>query len=58
MVIHILNDGSNPKDITGHVVKVSEAITLYDRLKKFNRRLSSDEKQNHTALRGKTSAAS
>lgn len=48
-VIHILKDGTRPKDITGHVVKVSEATTFYDIMKNLNRRLS-DEKQNCTAL--------
>jgi hypothetical protein len=56
-VIHILKDGSRPKDITGHVVKVSEATTFYDIMKNLNRRLS-DESKNCTALRGKTPSAS
>lgn len=28
-VYHILRDGSTPKDITGHVVKISDADPLY-----------------------------
>ena len=28
-VYHILKDGSTPKDITGHVVKMEYAETLY-----------------------------
>lgn len=42
-VIHILKDGSRPKDITGHVVKVSEATTFYDIMKNLNRRLSNEK---------------
>ena len=29
MVHHVLKDGSRPEDITGHIVKVEEAYTLY-----------------------------
>ena len=59
MVIHILNDGSTTNDITDHVVKVSEAITLYDKIRKHNRRLLlSDESKNSTARKNKCSAAS
>lgn len=51
-VIHILKDGSRPKDITGHIVKASEAIALYDTMKNLNRRLSKNETQNCTTLSG------
>ena len=56
-VIHILKDGSRPKDITGHIVKASEAIALYDTMKNLNRRLSKNENQNRAALPGYTPAA-
>lgn len=35
-VYHILRDGSRPKDITGHVVKVSDAEPLYRYLHSIN----------------------
>lgn len=33
MVIHILKDGSKPKDITGHIVRLSDAEPLYRYMK-------------------------
>lgn len=38
-VYHILRDGSRPKDITGHVVKVEEATNFYEIIRKVNKRL-------------------
>lgn len=36
-VIHILKDGSRPKDITGHIVRMSDAESLYNRMKNMRR---------------------
>lgn len=38
MVIHILKDGSRVKDITGHIVKMSDAPTLYGLIEKIESR--------------------
>lgn len=54
-VIHILKDGSRPKDITGHVVKVSEATTFYEIMKNLNRRLSNEK--NRSVMPRNTPAA-
>lgn len=35
-VIHILKDGSQVDDITGHVVKVEDAGTLYNMIRAIN----------------------
>lgn len=45
MVYHILKDGSTLSDITGKVVKPSEAPQLYDLIGKLSKR-SQNEKQN------------
>ena len=37
-VYHILKDGSRPKDITGHVVKLSENQPVYDVIRQIERR--------------------
>ena len=36
-VIHILKDGSIVEDITGHVVKIEDAKTLYQLIDGINR---------------------
>lgn len=41
-VIHVLKDGSEVEDITGHVVRVKDAETLYSLIREINRK--SDEK--------------
>lgn len=43
-VYHILKDGSRPKDITGHVVRLENAEPLYRLLHSINR--GSDENHN------------
>lgn len=35
-VIHILKDGSQVEDITGHVVKMEDAGTLYNLIREIN----------------------
>lgn len=42
-VIHILKDGSEVEDITGRVVKVDDAGTLYSLIREINRK---SEKKN------------
>ena len=37
MVYHILKDGSRPKDITGHVVKIKDAEPVYRLFDSINR---------------------
>jgi hypothetical protein len=37
-VIHILKDGSEVEDITGRVVKVDDAGTLYSLIREINRK--------------------
>lgn len=37
MVIHILKDGTRVDNIVGHIVKVSEAETVYKLMTKINR---------------------
>ena len=37
-VIHILKDGSVVKDITGRIVRVSDARTLYDLINNINQK--------------------
>ena len=38
MVYHIMKDGSRPTDITGKVIKVSEAESLYEVMKQIHTR--------------------
>lgn len=46
MVYHIMKDGSKPTDITGKVIKVSEAGSLYEVMKQIhNRRLREGKKK-------------
>lgn len=40
-VIHILKDGSQVEDITGHVVKMDDAAPLYNLIREINRKSSS-----------------
>ena len=41
MVIHILKDGSVVKDITGRVVRMEDASTVYQLIDRINRERSS-----------------
>ena len=43
-VIHVLKDGSEVEDITGHVVKVEDAGALYGLIRDINRK--SEQSQN------------
>lgn len=36
-VYHVLKDGSRPKDLTGHVVKMADAEPLYRFIHSINR---------------------
>jgi hypothetical protein len=36
-VYHVLKDGSTPKDITGHIVRVADADPLYRYIHSINR---------------------
>lgn len=36
-VVHILKDGSRLKDITGHIVRLEDAGTLYQLIDRINR---------------------
>lgn len=49
MVYHILKDGSRPKDITGHVVKMEYAGQLYEFMKNYKK-----SKNTNTYDKGKT----
>lgn len=40
-VIHILKDGSQVEDITGHVVKMEDVNPLYQMIHNINRRIGS-----------------
>lgn len=44
MVYHILKDGSRPQDISGKVVKVSEAKNLYEVISGINKRSKNERK--------------
>ena len=35
MVYHILKNGDRPKDITGHIVKIKDAESLYQLIHKM-----------------------
>ena len=47
-VIHILKDGSQVKDITGHVVKMSDAKELYTLLESINSKRSQKAAKQNT----------
>jgi hypothetical protein len=38
-VYHVLKDGSRPKDITGHVVRMDDAEPLYRLLDSFSQKI-------------------
>lgn len=38
MVYHVLKDGSKPTDITGRVVRMSDAAPIYNLLESINRK--------------------
>lgn len=44
MVYHILRDGSTPSDITGKIVKVSEAQPLYEMIGNLSKRSENEKK--------------
>lgn len=46
-VFHVLKDGSTPKEITGHIVKVSDADPLYRYIHSINGG-SSPDRVRHT----------
>ena len=46
MVYHIMKDGSKPTDITGKVIKVSEAKSLYEVMKQIHKRRLNEGKRN------------
>lgn len=56
-VFHVLKDGSRPKDITGHVVKVEEATNFYEIIKKVNRRLLNENQNRKTLQSGNSREA-
>ena len=43
MVIHVMRDGSQVKDITGHVVKMQDAKMIYTLISKINERRKENE---------------
>lgn len=45
-IIHVLADGTKKTDITGHVVKKTEAQPFYDILNKINRRQNHERTNN------------
>lgn len=51
MVYHILKDGSRPKDITGHIVKMDEVPLAYEILKSIERRRTNEKKDDSKSLR-------
>lgn len=46
-VIHVLADGSRPTDITGHIVRLDDARSLYSFLHNVNRKQSQPKKFNN-----------
>lgn len=44
-VYHILKDGSRPKDLTGHVVRVGDDNNLYEIIHRINKRLCYEQVQ-------------
>ena len=38
MIIHILKDGSRVDDISGHIVKIEDAETVYNLMTTINRK--------------------
>lgn len=52
-VIHILKDGSRLEDITGHIVKVADADTVYNMIRAINRKnqsLHNSDRESESAL--------
>lgn len=45
MVVNILKDGTVKKDMTGHIVKMSDCPELYEVIKSIERRLSNEHKR-------------
>lgn len=46
MVIHILKDGTRVDDISGRVVKISEAEVVYKLMDSINRRAKREKENN------------
>ena len=42
-VIHVLKDGSQVEDITGHVVRIEDAGTLYKMIREINRKFEQSQ---------------
>jgi hypothetical protein len=51
MVYHVLADGTVTKDITGHVVKMSDAEAIYHLMSKMNNQ--NDKRKVHTEVKRK-----
>lgn len=45
-VYHVLRDGSTPKDITGHIVKVADADPLYRYIHSINQGSNPGKRKN------------
>ena len=45
MVYHIMKDGTKLTDITGKVIKVSEADSLYEVMKQIHKRRQREERK-------------
>lgn len=52
-VYHILKDGSRPRDITGHIVRLEDNAPLYQFLNTLNRRVQKTDETNNTYEHGK-----
>lgn len=46
-VIHILKDGSRVDDISGHVVRMEDAETLYKMIRKINSKTNQPKNKNN-----------
>lgn len=44
-VIHILKDGTRLEDITGHIVKISDAEPVYNLMTQINRRAAAEREK-------------
>lgn len=49
-IIHILKDGSRIEDITGHVVKIEEAESLYSMFRRINSEAEKINKRGESLL--------
>lgn len=46
MIIHILKDGTRLEDISGHIVRIQEAETVYKLMDSINSGRANNEKSN------------